>query len=153
MARAKTTHRTASPSSLQRQGFFGARSSFLSGAKVRGILLNSRLSAGEERNTAVWRYTGAQVQISTMADRDDAVQGVRETARLGASTVIESVAEGIIEIGASTPVVAPLCKALLKAKGVVDAASRNKEELEVLEELEKLYGWCELIAVQLIDKA
>eukprot|EP00752_Nemacystus_decipiens_P003122 g2891.t1 len=88
-----------------------------------------------------------------MASRDDAVKAAQETARLGVSTVVESVAEGIIEIGASTPVVAPLCKALLKAKGVVDAVSRNKEELEELEELEKLYGWCELIAVQLIDKA
>lgn len=51
------------------------------------------------------------------------------------------------KIGAATPVVAPLCVALLKAKGVVDEASRNKEELEELCER------CDLITVQVIDKA
>eukprot|EP00752_Nemacystus_decipiens_P008588 g7668.t1 len=81
-----------------------------------------------------------------MATPGNAVQATRETTRLGVSTVVESVAEGIIEIGAATPVVAPLCKALLKAKGVVDAASRNKEELE------KLRQRCEMITVQVIDK-
>lgn len=82
-----------------------------------------------------------------MATPGNAIQATRETARLGVSTVVESVAEGIIEIGAATPVVAPLCKALLKAKGVVDAASRNKEELEELRQR------CEMITVQVIDNA
>ena len=82
-----------------------------------------------------------------MATPGNAVQATRETTRLGASTVVESVAEGIIEIGVATPVAAPLCKALLKAKGVVDAASRNKEELEELRQR------CEMITVQVIDKA
>ncbi|CAM9091318.1 unnamed protein product, partial [Laminaria digitata] len=63
------------------------------------------------------------------------------------STVVEGVATGIIESGAATPFVAPLCVALIKAKGIVDGASRNKEELAELCEL------CDLIAVQVIDKA
>lgn len=82
-----------------------------------------------------------------MATRGEAVQAAQETARLGVSAVVESVATGIIEIGAATPVVAPLCVALLKAKGIVDGASRNKEELGELCER------CDLIAVQVIDKA
>lgn len=61
--------------------------------------------------------------------------------------MVEGVATGIIEIGAATPFVAPLCVALIKAKGVVDGASRNKEELAELCEL------CDLITVQVIDKA
>lgn len=82
-----------------------------------------------------------------MATRGDAVQAAQETARLGISTVVEGVATGIIEIGAATPVVAPLCVALLKAKGIVDGASRNKEELAELCER------CDLVTVQVIDKA
>eukprot|EP00752_Nemacystus_decipiens_P007557 g6751.t1 len=82
-----------------------------------------------------------------MATRADAVQAARETGRLGVSTVVEGLATGIIEIGAATPVVAPLCVALLKAKEVVDGASRNREELAELGEQ------CHLISVQVIDKA
>lgn len=82
-----------------------------------------------------------------MATGGDAAQATREAARLGVSTVVEGVATGIIEIGATTPVVAPpLCVALLKAKGIVDGASRNKEELA--ERCER----CDLITVQVIDK-
>lgn len=80
-----------------------------------------------------------------MAMRGDAVQAAQETAKLTISTVVEGVAEGIIEIGAATPIVAPLCKALLKAKAIVDGASRNKEELAGLHER------CDLITVQVID--
>eukprot|EP00752_Nemacystus_decipiens_P010888 g9681.t1 len=82
-----------------------------------------------------------------MAARGDAVQAARETARLGVSTVVEGVATGIIEVGAATPVVAPLCVALLKVKGVVDGVSRNKEELE------EMHKWCRLITEQVIVKA
>lgn len=74
-------------------------------------------------------------------------QDVRETARLGIPAVVKGIATGIIEIGAATPVVAPLCKALLKAKGIVDRASRKKEELE------ELCEQCDLITWQVIDKA
>eukprot|EP00752_Nemacystus_decipiens_P007688 g6871.t1 len=69
--------------------------------------------------------------------RGDAVQAAREGARFTVSTAVELFATATIEIGASAPVVAPLCTALLNAKGVVDTASRNKEELE---ELQKRYG-------------
>lgn len=72
-----------------------------------------------------------------------AAQAARETARLG----VEGVAAGIIEIGAATPVVAPLCVALLKAKEVVDGASRNKEELDELQMI------CKIITEKVIDKA
>ena len=71
----------------------------------------------------------------------------REAARLTASNMVEFVASGTIEIGAATPVVAPLCAALLKVKSVIDRANRNKEELD------ELYTWCGLITVQVIDKA
>lgn len=71
-----------------------------------------------------------------MATRGDAVQAAQEVARLGVSTVVEGVATGVIEIGAATPVVAPLCVALLKAKGIIDGASRNKEELK------EIHEWC-----------
>eukprot|EP00903_Cladosiphon_okamuranus_P021654 g19908.t1 len=54
--------------------------------------------------------------ISIMAST--ATQAAQEAARLGISATIQGVATGIIEIGASTPVVAPLCIALLKAKGI-----------------------------------
>lgn len=81
-----------------------------------------------------------------MATRGDAVQAAQETARLTISTVVESVATGIIEIGAATPVVAPLCVALLKAKENLDGVKRNKEELEELHER------CKIITVQVIDK-
>lgn len=77
----------------------------------------------------------------------DAVQAAREGARFTALTVLQSFAEGAIEIGASTPVVAPLCTALLKANKVADAADHNKEELE------ELRARCERITVQVIDKA
>lgn len=66
-----------------------------------------------------------------MATRSDAIQTAQETARLGVSTVVESIATGIIEIGAATPVVA-LCVAVLEAKCIVEGASRNKEELDEL---------------------
>lgn len=66
------------------------------------------------------------------------------------STVVEFVASGTIGIGSTTPVVAPICVALLKAKSIIDGANRNKEELE---ELEELYTWCDLITVHVIDKA
>ena len=82
-----------------------------------------------------------------MAARGDAVQAAHEMARLGVSTVVEGVATGIIEVGTATPVVAPLCVALLKAKGIVDGVSRNKEELA------EMHAWCHLITEQVIDKA
>eukprot|EP00752_Nemacystus_decipiens_P017435 g15629.t1 len=78
-----------------------------------------------------------------MASRGTVVQAARETAKLG----VEGVAAGIIEIGAATPVVAPLCVALLKAKEVVDGASRNKEELE------ELLLICKIITEKVIYKA
>lgn len=82
-----------------------------------------------------------------MATRDDTVQAAHETARLGFSTVVEGIATGIVEVGAATPVVAPLCIALLKAKVVVDGARRNEEELK------ELLQWCNVITEQVIDKA
>ena len=74
------------------------------------------------------------------------MQATVETARLGVSTVIEEVATGMIEIGAATPVVAPLCVALLKAKGIVEGASRNRDDLE------QLRARCDMITVQVIDR-
>lgn len=82
-----------------------------------------------------------------MPTQDDAVQGVRETARATASTVVEGVVSGIITVGAATPVVQTFCIALQEAKGIVDGAKRNKEQLEKLRER------CESITVQVIDKA
>lgn len=82
-----------------------------------------------------------------MPTRADAVQATREGARFTALTVLKLFAEGAIEIGASAPVVAPLCTALLKVKDVVDAANHNKEELE------ELRARCDRITVQVIDKA
>ena len=83
-----------------------------------------------------------------MAMRGDAaVDATREAARLTMSTVVEGVTSGIIEIGAAAPVVAPLCVALVKAKAVVDGARRNKDELT------ELCQRCDLITVQVIDKA
>jgi len=58
-----------------------------------------------------------------MTTRDDAIQG----GRVMIWTTIKSIAEGAVEVGAATPVVAPLCIALLKVKEVVDGASRNGE--------------------------
>jgi len=81
-----------------------------------------------------------------MATGGDVAQATRETARLGVSTVIEGVATGIIEVGAATPVVAPLCVALLKAKDVVNGASRNKDDLKQLSDR------CDMITVQVIDE-
>ncbi|CAN0154938.1 unnamed protein product [Scytosiphon promiscuus] len=89
-----------------------------------------------------------------MATQGDASQARREAARSGistaastvASTVIEGIATGLIDIGAVTPVVAPLCIALKKAKEVVDGASRNKQELEELHER------CGVITKHVIDK-
>ncbi|CAM9544457.1 unnamed protein product [Ectocarpus sp. 12 AP-2014] len=82
-----------------------------------------------------------------MATRGDAVQAAQETARLTISTAAKAVANGVITVGAATSVVAPLCVALLEAKGVVHGASRTKEELMELCER------CELITVQVIDTA
>lgn len=82
-----------------------------------------------------------------MATGSDAAEAAREIGRLTLSSVVEGVATGIIEVGAATPVVSPLCVALLKAKGIVDGASRNKEELKELVER------CGLITEQVIDKA
>eukprot|EP00903_Cladosiphon_okamuranus_P016275 g15008.t1 len=70
-----------------------------------------------------------------------------EAIRFALSAVVESVASGAIEVGTATPVVAPLCVALLKVKGVVDEANRSKEELE------ELCEWCDLITVKVIHKA
>lgn len=82
-----------------------------------------------------------------MSTQDDAVQGVRETARVTSSTVVEGVVSGIITVGAATPVVQTFCIALREAKGIVDEAKRNKEQLE------KLGKRCELITVHVINKA
>lgn len=81
-----------------------------------------------------------------MATRDDAVQAAQETGRIGLSTVLEGVATGIIEVGVATPVVAPLCVALQKAKGVVDKAKNNENMLK------ELHARCEMITLQVIDK-
>lgn len=64
-----------------------------------------------------------------------------------ASTVVEGVVSGIITVGAATPFVQTFCIALREAKGIVDEAKRNKEQLE------KLHERCELITVQVINKA
>lgn len=85
------------------------------------------------------RLLAAERQVWTMA--------TREGSRLTISTMVDLVAAGTIKIGAATPVVAPLCVALLKAKSIVDGANRNKEELE------ELFTWCGLITVHVIDKA
>lgn len=77
----------------------------------------------------------------------DAVQATREGTRFTVLTAVELIASEAIEVGASTPVVAPLCTTLLKVKGVVDGAKRNKEELE------ELCARCEMITVQVIQKA
>lgn len=71
----------------------------------------------------------------------------REMARFTLSTVIELVATGTLEIGAVTPVVAPLCVALLAAKGVVDEVDRSKQDLK------ELCTLCEVITAQIIEKA
>ena len=73
-----------------------------------------------------------------MATRDDAAQG----ARVVISALINRIAGGTLEIGAVTPVVAPLCVALLEAKKVINGARRNGEELE-----EELWERCDLITV------
>eukprot|EP00752_Nemacystus_decipiens_P005425 g4917.t1 len=77
-----------------------------------------------------------------MARRGDTAQAAQETARLGVSTVVAAVATGITTVGAATPVVAPVCIALLNAKLMVDKAKCNKEGLE------KLRKRCEMIAEQ-----
>lgn len=84
---------------------------------------------------------------ATMATRGDAVEATREGVRCTALIVLKLFAEGSIEIGASAPVVAPLCNALLQVKDVLDAANHNKEELE------ELRARCDRITVQVIDKA
>eukprot|EP00903_Cladosiphon_okamuranus_P014025 g13042.t1 len=81
-----------------------------------------------------------------MATRGDAVQAARETARVTVSTVVKGIAGGVVTVGAKTPIVAPLCAALLEAKALVDAAGRNKEDLE------EVSARCELITVHVIDK-
>lgn len=60
--------------------------------------------------------------IPIMATAGNVSQAAQETTRFTISTAFESVATGVMEVGASTPVVAPLCAALLKAKGIVDGA-------------------------------
>lgn len=70
----------------------------------------------------------------------------RATTRLVASTILESIVGGAIDVGAATPVVAPLCVALQKAKAMIDGVSRNKEALA------GLLKRCGLIAVHVIDK-
>ncbi|CAM9536411.1 unnamed protein product, partial [Scytosiphon promiscuus] len=82
-----------------------------------------------------------------MTTRDHGVQAAQETARVTASTVIEGVVSGIITVGAATPFVQTFCIALREAKGIVEEAKRNKEQLE------KLHERCELITVQVINKA
>eukprot|EP00752_Nemacystus_decipiens_P007264 g6502.t1 len=77
-----------------------------------------------------------------MATRDDAAEGSRAVI----STVINNIADGALEVGAATPVVAPLCVALRDVKGVIDGASRNGEELQELRAL------CETITVHAIDR-
>eukprot|EP00752_Nemacystus_decipiens_P003237 g2995.t1 len=81
------------------------------------------------------------------ARRDDLAQTAREMGRLGVSTIVEGVATGIVTVGTATPIVAPLCIALLKAKNIVDEVSRNKEDLE------EMCEWCNLITEQVIIKA
>lgn len=70
----------------------------------------------------------------------------RAAGKLAASTVFDSIVGGAIDIGAATPFVAPLCIALQKGKGMVDRASRNKQELN------ELLNWCWSITVQVINK-
>jgi len=67
-------------------------------------------------------------------------------ARVTISAVIRNIADGTIEVGAATPVVVPLCVALLKAKGVIDGASQNKEDLL------ELHEWCEIITGKIVGK-
>lgn len=81
-----------------------------------------------------------------MATRGDAAQTAQETARVAVSTVVKGIANGVITVGAKTPIVAPLCAALLEAKVVVDAATRNKEKLE------EVSARCHMITVHVIDK-
>lgn len=92
-----------------------------------------------ERATKIWMKALWQA----VHDGD----GGPETAGVAISTVVQGIATGIIEIGAPTPVVAPLCKVLLEAKDMVDEASNNKQELQ------ELYALCEVITVQVIVKA
>ena len=83
---------------------------------------------------------------SSLVTGDDAAQAARETARVGIATIVEGIATGLIEIGTVTPVVAPLCLALWKAKGIVDGVSRRKDELE------ELRTRCDMLTAQVINK-
>lgn len=76
-----------------------------------------------------------------------ATAGNLRVSQAAQETVIKSVATGEIEVGASTPVVARLCADLLEAKGIIDGASRDKEELE------ELRVQCERFTLLVIDKA
>ncbi|CAN0275763.1 unnamed protein product, partial [Scytosiphon promiscuus] len=82
-----------------------------------------------------------------MATRGHADEVAREAARSTISIVVGGLATGIIEVGEYTTAVAPLCAALLRAKGIVDKIKRNKEELE------ELRVQCEMITVHVINKA
>lgn len=82
-----------------------------------------------------------------MATRGDATQTVEETARRGVSTVIQGIVAGAIEVGPATPVIVPVCAALLCVKDTVDKAKCNKEELK------KLHARCENIVKTVIDDA
>ncbi|CAN0020161.1 unnamed protein product, partial [Ectocarpus fasciculatus] len=62
------------------------------------------------------------------------------------STVVKGIAGGVITVGSKTPIVAPLCAALLEAKVVVDGASRNKEELE------EVSARCDILTVHVITR-
>lgn len=84
--------------------------------------------------------------IPVVPNGHDAGQAVGEAASFRVSNAIELLATGAFEIGAATPVVAPLSVALLHAKGVIDGVGRNKDDLE------ELCAWCDLITVQVIDK-
>ncbi|CAN0423039.1 unnamed protein product [Ectocarpus fasciculatus] len=81
-----------------------------------------------------------------MATRGDAAQAAQLTARVAVSTVVKGIAGGVITVGSKTPIVAPLCAALLEAKVVVDGASRNKEELE------EVSARCDILTVHVITK-
>lgn len=70
----------------------------------------------------------------------------RGAARLATSSTVESVSGVLIEMGAVTPLVAPLFVALKQARGMVEGASRNKEELEELLEL------CRLTTHQVMER-
>ena len=90
-------------------------------------------------------YSSAMATATVQAAMaTDTVQGAQEAARVTILTAVKGVANGVITVGAKTPIVAPLCVALLEAKDVVDRACRNKEELK------EVSARCGMIAVQVI---